>query len=271
MPYSSYESNNHQFEYNTVPYYSCYDSHSYSSIAYSTSTYGGLYNPGPTQFAISYSTVEFDVPEFEDYDPTPYGGGYDLAQTYGKPLPPSDEICYPRSTPDPNSVSLDGVALGSGQKEDDGSKKSLPYEEEQQVNDSKEEPHHYDDDYSWSGHGIGYGNGAAEEPGYQPEKPVPPPPSGYGLEAMDICESLFGYWPCWSREKRRWSDGQGPADEGSNSDPWKGSADYIFGSSCPYGERRDSGGSYGDPNYCYARHYQEQPLYRQVDYDEDSW
>jgi len=26
------------------------------------------------------------------------------------------------------------------------------------------------------------------------------PPSGYGLEAMDLCESLFVYWPCLSRE-----------------------------------------------------------------------
>lgn len=32
--------------------------------------------------------------DFDDYDPTPYGGGYDLALTYGRPLQPSEETCY---------------------------------------------------------------------------------------------------------------------------------------------------------------------------------
>lgn len=36
-----------------------------------------------------------DVDDFDEYDPTPYGGGYDLVLTFGRPLPPSEEICYP--------------------------------------------------------------------------------------------------------------------------------------------------------------------------------
>ncbi|XVF60582.1 hypothetical protein PTKIN_Ptkin08bG0059600 [Pterospermum kingtungense] len=40
-----------------------------------------------------------NVDDFDEFDPTPYGGGYDIVLTYGRPLEPSDEICYPSSTP----------------------------------------------------------------------------------------------------------------------------------------------------------------------------
>lgn len=36
-----------------------------------------------------------EVADFDEYDPTPYGGGYDIALTFGRALPPSDEICPP--------------------------------------------------------------------------------------------------------------------------------------------------------------------------------
>ncbi|KAJ8549940.1 hypothetical protein K7X08_033647 [Anisodus acutangulus] len=36
-----------------------------------------------------------NVPEFDEYDHTPYGGGYDISLTYGRPTPPSEETCYP--------------------------------------------------------------------------------------------------------------------------------------------------------------------------------
>ncbi|KAH0712815.1 hypothetical protein KY290_008939 [Solanum tuberosum] len=39
-----------------------------------------------------------DGAEFDEYDPTPYGGGYDIALTYGRPLPPSEETCYQPSS-----------------------------------------------------------------------------------------------------------------------------------------------------------------------------
>ncbi|KAD0299848.1 hypothetical protein E3N88_02605 [Mikania micrantha] len=35
-----------------------------------------------------------DVDDFDEYDPSPYGGGYDIILTYGPPIPPSDETCY---------------------------------------------------------------------------------------------------------------------------------------------------------------------------------
>lgn len=37
---------------------------------------------------------EDEVDDFDEYDPTPYGGGYDIVLTYGRPLPPSNETCY---------------------------------------------------------------------------------------------------------------------------------------------------------------------------------
>ncbi|KAB5561209.1 hypothetical protein DKX38_006166 [Salix brachista] len=35
------------------------------------------------------------VDDYDEYDPTPYGGGYDITLTYGRPFPSSDETCYP--------------------------------------------------------------------------------------------------------------------------------------------------------------------------------
>ncbi|WOL05138.1 hypothetical protein Cni_G13861 [Canna indica] len=51
------------------------------------------------------------VDDFDEYDPTPYGGGYDLGLTYGRPLPPSEEICYPISS---SNVDYDRTHYSSG-------------------------------------------------------------------------------------------------------------------------------------------------------------
>ncbi|KQK14594.1 uncharacterized protein LOC100825692 isoform X3 [Brachypodium distachyon] len=43
---------------------------------------------------------QVDDDEFFDYNPHPYGGGYDISATYGAPLPPSPSTCYqPISAP----------------------------------------------------------------------------------------------------------------------------------------------------------------------------
>ncbi|KAL0350860.1 UNVERIFIED_CONTAM: hypothetical protein Sradi_4235200 [Sesamum radiatum] len=39
-----------------------------------------------------------EVDDFDEYDPTPYGRGYDIALTYGRPLPHSEETCYPNTS-----------------------------------------------------------------------------------------------------------------------------------------------------------------------------
>eukprot|EP00262_Sarcandra_glabra_P000075 TRINITY_DN100_c0_g1_i2.p1 TRINITY_DN100_c0_g1~~TRINITY_DN100_c0_g1_i2.p1 ORF type:complete len:328 (-),score=64.20 TRINITY_DN100_c0_g1_i2:437-1420(-) len=43
-------------------------------------------------------TRDEDADDFDEYDPTPYGGGFDLVLTYGRPIPPSDETCHPSSS-----------------------------------------------------------------------------------------------------------------------------------------------------------------------------
>jgi hypothetical protein len=42
---------------------------------------------------------QVDDDEYYEYNPHPYGGGYDIAATYGAPLPPSPSTCYPVSSP----------------------------------------------------------------------------------------------------------------------------------------------------------------------------
>ncbi|XP_066400605.1 uncharacterized protein At5g39570-like isoform X2 [Miscanthus floridulus] len=40
-----------------------------------------------------------DDNEFDDYNPHPYAGGYDITATYGSPLPPSPATCHPVASP----------------------------------------------------------------------------------------------------------------------------------------------------------------------------
>lgn len=47
---------------------------------------------------MAYSRGNDAVDDFDEYDPTPYGGGYDLALNYGRPLDPCEEICHPISS-----------------------------------------------------------------------------------------------------------------------------------------------------------------------------
>ncbi|TKY71589.1 hypothetical protein E2542_SST00321 [Spatholobus suberectus] len=272
-----------------------------------------VYDPnyGMTQIVISYSNLEFNEPEFDEYDPTPYGGGYDIDQTYGKPLPPSDKICYPRSgsspisDPSPGSIvplptveeGIDEKAITphngtavqtteekpqsqdsgrdqprevEGNNHDTGDLK--PYEDE---DSESEESHHEDNYYSEPGHGSGFGDGSSGGHGDEYEKHLPPQyPSGYGLEAVDLCESLFGYWPCLARMERRECCREEVTDRGNygQENMWKGTADYLFGSPHPYGGRGEDGSGYGgDLVDGYQRHYTMQAQYRQIDYTDESW
>ncbi|XP_047069302.1 uncharacterized protein At5g39570-like isoform X1 [Lolium rigidum] len=44
---------------------------------------------------------QVDDDEYYEYNPHPYGGGYDISATYGSPIPPSPSTCYPVSSPAP--------------------------------------------------------------------------------------------------------------------------------------------------------------------------
>ncbi|XP_031258198.1 uncharacterized protein At5g39570-like [Pistacia vera] len=282
---SSHEfSNQNFFQYNPTPYYDAsYPSVNHSAIAYSVSTfcepksivydlYHGDYNPSVTHSRVSYSisNSEFDDTEFEEYDPTPYCGGYDITQTYGKPLPPSDNLCYPRSMSDSSVLPSNGVNLGSiespyGKKDVDESaakphiesKQAPTNEDTLQASKGDGQNKEYDNTHGSSTGEDGHENNCEDNPArpnngnrsnegnsYEYDTRVTQTPSGYGLEAMDLCESIFGYWPCLARNNKRGHDCQQVFNEESSSNLWKETADYLFGSSNPYGENRDEGGSY---------------------------
>ncbi|CAN1319136.1 hypothetical protein LINPERPRIM_LOCUS31108 [Linum perenne] len=239
----------------------------------------------PTQ---SISLSEFNETDFEEYDSTPYGGGYDLAQTYGKPLPHSDETCYPAnrisgaavagSDPAPqvkikkpdapkieeskpeeearveNGFDYGGIvsagripaADGGGSvsvpqveiKKPDGPKiEELKPKEMEMIEEGVEEEEEVENGYDYGG--IVYAGRV---------------PSGYGLETVDLCESLFGYWPCLEKSRRQSVEyGKGGGDcEGGE---WnQTAADYLFGNS--YDPYAAAGG--GWPVESYQRTYGEE-------------
>lgn len=271
---------------------------SYSSNACSASTYSvpkvieydpDLYSDGyqkvSTQFVISYSVSEFNETDFDEYDPTPYDGGYDISATYGKPLEPSIEICYPPSSssaaspPKPPPPSGAAVAISKGPIEEAPKGKI----EEQQTKPSSEiKPTQIEkeSDSSSSESDTASESGEIEEMkaiplpdpgiGYENGREINQFPSGYGLEAMDLCETLFGHWPCLSRMKRqtacrRANNGCGRCHGhchcyGNYSNQWQTAADYLFGSQNPYTEGRGQ----GEAVYGYQRQYQEEPVYGYV-------
>ncbi|KAM1245683.1 hypothetical protein ACFX15_036210 [Malus domestica] len=265
--YSSHEPpTQNLFQYDPTPsqyYYACQNSYTKPlSINYYPNVYNPSYDAEVTQFMISYSvSSKFNELEFEEYDPTPYGGGFDIVQTYGKPLSPSLETCYPRSSGPAalNPPSLEGVTDGSivplsGKQEPsqqapkpiNGSQPMQAVEEEKQHQERREDQRSQVEESPNQVEESEEVVQGSYEHGQEVYNQVP---SGYGLEAMDICESLFGYWPCLARDFKR---GNGNGDscyefgsgEGRYGNPWKGTADYLFGSSNPYGEIRDEGSNY---------------------------
>lgn len=277
----------------TISYSASAFSHSDLITVHPNAYYSSSYDPKSTGFVISCSTVEFE-PDFEEYDPTPYGGGYDPSLTYGKPLPPSTEICHPHSTgvqdaPLPGGV-RDGIPeLPIAEAEDAQARKPeagneiVPAKIDQEVQNSShqteedsgedrgesEQSHNENSGYSpWDGYGGGF------------QGTAPPAPPGCGLDAWDICDGIFGYWPCLSKDYRRGYGVERIDDRECcrrNEDQWQGTVDCLFGSTNPYAERRYdpqvSSGHYSV--HAYERQSEGQLYYEQVEYenygDSNSW
>ncbi|KFK43424.1 hypothetical protein AALP_AA1G124000 [Arabis alpina] len=235
----------------------------YDPSYYYTTTY-----ESPPQFSIycsvaqGFNELEFNEPEFDDYDPTPYGGGYDIVATYGKPLPQSVVTCYPSLTaaqakpPSPPEI-ITPVPLGiyDGGEKNVVKKRvtfSVPLEskplepikeqeQEQDEDESEEEEEDESEDEEGEGEedlGLSNGNGEADNVVEKVEVKALYVPSGYGLEATDLCEVIFGgYFPCVLRNKRLQEEEDRVVScwESNDSDPWKTTSDYIFGDSYPYG------------------------------------
>ncbi|XP_038980367.1 uncharacterized protein At5g39570-like isoform X2 [Phoenix dactylifera] len=217
--------------------------------------------------------ADYNEDDFEEYNPHPYLGGYDIALTYGSPLPPAPAICYPVSSPTPD---LPPPPLAEEAKTDP-TPRSQPLPQ------------------------------AAPIPVPEPE-PERPPPYDYGTQGSyqpepyypDIFRSwLFGEegrWNPWGRtldylfghaqgygERRIGVDSYGipiyanknqssqsisvqvepaPAQRLDFYDVHNEQTDESWSSS--YGERREESYDYLNPTYAYDRHYYEQPLSIQV-------
>ena len=274
-----YDNNQHQqfglnpMSYNCYdnwngPEYDEYETTTSASVAYSVSTMSEpkhlFYDPSyyttttyesPSQFSIYRNVQGFNEPEFEEYDPTPYGGGYDIVATYGKPLPPSEKTCYPSSTagqaspPSPPEI-IAPVPLGvydGGEKKDVKKRVTFsePLEEAKPLETIKEEENDHQEEEEEEeaeeekDHSLSNGTVQPETVDKVEVKALYVP-SGYGLEATDLCEVIFGgYFPCVLRNKRRLEDENRAAEvtcwDSADSDPWKTTSDYLFADSYPYG------------------------------------
>ncbi|XP_047342266.1 uncharacterized protein LOC124945811 [Impatiens glandulifera] len=184
-----------------------------------------------------------DDDDFLEYDPTPYGGGYDQILTYGEPLQASNKICHPRSTiTEPihdfsynNSSNIPSPYGGQDCKNLQSLEKpkredTKPDIKPLYIHDQEEKPSEIvaekplnlgkESDYNRQ---YEYGGQVAQFPPY-----------GYGLEAIDLCEGLFGYWPCLSKELRTKAQ-EKEAEQEEYDQYWSCAQDFIFGSSTPYG------------------------------------
>ncbi|XP_024982405.1 titin [Cynara cardunculus var. scolymus] len=233
-----------------------------------------------TNYSISYPQPMdsgFNEPEFEEYDPTPYGGGYDIVSVYGKPLPPSDKTCYPRSNPnpieptpksnpefkpEPTSKPEPGskpifiptpiplvdpkpepvpipVPLVEPEPEPEPAPAPVPVPmpeplESKEVGATEREEHSYPDygyDYPWPEYDHGYGIGVGYDHGYG-KQVVQIPPYEYNPEVVDLCENIFGSWPCLTRiRKQQMGVDNNPGityPEKGHRNPWEDCANYFF-------------------------------------------
>ncbi|GJN22253.1 hypothetical protein PR202_gb09805 [Eleusine coracana subsp. coracana] len=128
-----------------------------------------------------------EVADFDEYDPTPYNGGYDIALTFGRPLPPSDETCYPivSTTSSTSSSSYDRPQQHGGQPHEEeahgyGRKGHGDDDDEQGYRKPKPKPAYGDDDDGDQGYRKpkpAYG-GDDDEHAYRKPKPA----AAYGDE-----------------------------------------------------------------------------------------
>lgn len=215
-----------------------------------------------------YTDLGFNEPDFPEYDATPYGGGYDIATTYGKPLPPSTKICYPKDI----SVSTprEEESVGHKPNQENGFIPPPPLSNELDFNTPVEPnlggngyvPNGYndlvEDDYDYP---SGVSLPQEIENGYYGTQ-VPLPPSDY----VEPCASFFGYWPCLLKDYQK-NAAQQCCKQQAYADGWRKTEEYFFGSSYPYGERRGDGVSHVDYQYGYNRHCIEQPNYVLEEYN----
>ena len=178
------------------------------------------------------------VDDFDEYDPTPYGGGYDQAIAYGRPNSPSEETCYPPAQASDHSSShhfsygSESSPYGAQRIDEDrptyGSGSTHSYEESA--------PQTYGSGYG-SGGGSSYESHGRPKPqpayGFQPNPDADQyserPPQRFGGEEEDRPsygrqEPQQGYGGRWNKPQE---DQSGYADEygEQRTEGWKPSYD----------------------------------------------
>ncbi|KAK9154477.1 hypothetical protein Sjap_001957 [Stephania japonica] len=227
--------------------------------------------------------TEFNEADFAEYDPTPYGGGYDIAATYGAPLAPSLSTCYPNSlskhnpSKPPTGSSGDPVkgevvqAIPSHDHEIglDQAKPGEDDEEEKSSGSNSNGNWLVDPSFDYSGsdnfsngygvcgsyYGYDYGCGgskALSQFGY------------YSRDDLGPCAALFDYWPCLYRKDKMSYCDQPNEVKNFCRNQWESALDYLFGGWNPHGEIRDGVVTYG----C-RKHYAEEPISVLYDYNDE--
>ncbi|KAL6573902.1 hypothetical protein OROHE_001444 [Orobanche hederae] len=160
---------------------------------------------------------------------------------FGKPIPPSDITSYPRSVPKSDSTPLENFSyatIPSPYGRDDGlpietpnGNKPVDTEVDSIGTDDKVTSDCVDVEIADERENE-FGNGKIEDYGYEnSEREVPQMPYGAGLEAMDLCESLFSYWPCLAKRAHEQIKS---CSQDRTMDQWNSVADYLFGSQLVY-------------------------------------
>ncbi|MCO5558665.1 hypothetical protein L7F22_012251 [Adiantum nelumboides] len=123
-----------------------------------------------------------DPLNYDEYDPTPFSGGYDQVALYGRPKSPSQETCYPVSETSHHESGSYGGGYGDGYS----SKPSRPNYgvDEERPTYKDENPPHGSDEFAASGYGKpSYGS----KPSYNEEE------GGYGGVKPSSYEEGGGY------------------------------------------------------------------------------
>ncbi|KAA0053783.1 uncharacterized protein E6C27_scaffold135G001680 [Cucumis melo var. makuwa] len=200
----------------------------------------------PRDFTMPYYTRDDEaVDDFDEYDPTPYGGGFDLFLTYGRPLSPSEETCYPHSAGNDDNIDYERPQFESYAEPSAYGDDALQAEYSSY---SRPKPHSYG---APSGE-QGYGSGGYESSRPQPAYGFQPSGSEYGSEGYrrkpEYGEQEYGSGG-YGRKQETESYGSGEYGSGGyrrkqESESY-GSEEYVSGG---YGGRQESD-SYGSGGY----------------------
>ncbi|KAL0748337.1 hypothetical protein Bca101_030339 [Brassica carinata] len=189
-----------------------------------------------------YTRDEDEVDDFDEFDPTPYSGGYDITVIYGRPIPPCDDTCYP---------------LSSAADED--------FEYERPEFTSYHDPSAYAEEalnteyssYSRPKPRPGFRPGSAGGGHVQGERPDPSYGSGYGGATEAEYGSGYEKKPSFGEERseyeRKPSYGRSGEEEGGYRKPSYGRSEdqvesYIKPTSYERSEEQEEG-SYRKPSY----------------------